>query len=144
MPINDAAGDQTRYRAAVETAAAFSKSLAGEFDVRVRPFSSGVIDGKTELIDRIPSGVITDLGAGIADNLDPGRPQGQAMLLLSDGGHNAGAFDDVTDAVRTATALDTPIYTRTSVLERLALRPESRCRSALDPGTGIYRPTGAG
>ena len=114
MAIHDAADDRTRYRAASETALAIAGSLKDTFDVRVRTFSGTSMAREAgDLLDRNPDGQVTDLGAAIAKNIDPDRPQGQAIVLLSDGGHNAGEFDAVADAVSRAKALDAAIYTRT-------------------------------
>lgn len=115
MSTPDADAGKTRYAAACDIATTLSAQLADRFDVRVRTFS-----GKTtaadvgDLLAHRPDGQTTDIAAAIAGNLDVDRPQGQAVVLLSDGIQNVGnGVDPVLDAVRRARQLDVPIYTRT-------------------------------
>lgn len=109
------AGGATRYQAVATLAATLAARLENQFDVRVRTFSesSSPIDPK-ELPNHPVSGTSTDLASAVADSLAEDRPQGQALVLLSDGIHNAGGgVQPVLDAVRRAKSLASPIYTQT-------------------------------
>jgi hypothetical protein len=60
------------------------------------------------------AGLSTDLAGALAGGFDQDRPAGQAVLLLSDGIHNAGGgATRVLDAVRVAKSLGAPVYTKT-------------------------------
>ncbi|MEI4927548.1 hypothetical protein Q8G50_34075, partial [Klebsiella pneumoniae] len=65
--------------------------LSEHFEIKVMTFaaSASPLDPK-ELASRQPQGQITDLAAALAAGLEEDRPQGQAILMLSDGIHNAG------------------------------------------------------
>src|SRR5947208_2760445 len=59
-------------------------------------------------------GQLTDLAAAILGGVEQDRPQGQAVVLLSDGIHNAGGgATRVIDAARVAKATACPVYTHT-------------------------------
>jgi hypothetical protein len=107
-------GGQTRYRAATGVARAFAGELADRFDLRVATFAASLtpVDA-ADLDSHPPDGPGTDLAAALLGTLDQPRPQGQAIVLLSDGIHNAGGSERVLDAVRVARALASPVYTRT-------------------------------
>src|SRR4051794_28836919 len=115
MAAPDGAGGQTRYRAAAPTAPACADRLGGRYDVRVATFGEAVSPAEAaELEGREPAGQVTDLAAAVLGAVEEDRPQGQAVLLLSDGIHNAGGgAARVLDAARTAKALACPVYTRT-------------------------------
>jgi hypothetical protein len=66
------------------------------------------------LPDKQPTAPVTDLAAALLSGLEEERPQGQAVLLLSDGIHNAGDAARVLDAARVARALACPVYTWTT------------------------------
>ena len=115
MATPDAATGATRYRAAARIASALSDELADRFDVRVRTFSGGSSGADPDVLaSRKPDGQSTDIAAAIADNLELERPQGQAVVLLSDGIQNVGnGADPVFEAIKRAKALDAPVYTQT-------------------------------
>jgi hypothetical protein len=108
------AGKTSRYQAAAEVASRLADRLGDRFDLRVRTFTDTAIaaDAK-DLAARLPAGQSTDLSTAISACLDEDRPQGQAVALLSDGAHNAGAVAGVLDAARLAKAMASPIYTET-------------------------------
>jgi hypothetical protein len=60
-----------------------------------------------------PNGSATDLAAAVLGGVEDDRPQGQAIVLLSDGIHNAGGVDRIIDAARVAKAVSCPVYTLT-------------------------------
>jgi hypothetical protein len=108
-------GPQTRYRAAAELARACRAELSDEFDVRVATFDDTVrVIEPSDLEGQSPEGQTTDLAAAITGGMEENRPQGQALLLLSDGIDNAGGgAARLVDAVRLARARNCRIYTRT-------------------------------
>jgi hypothetical protein len=114
MDTPDAADGQTRYRAAARLARACAEEMADRFEVRVRTFAGTLSPAEgPELEARKPDGQLTDLAAALLSSLEEGRPQGQAILLLSDGIHNAGGgAARVLDAVRVAKAMACPVSTR--------------------------------
>ena len=65
------------------------------------------------LRNRTPDGAATDLAAAVEDALEDDRPQGQAMLLLSDGIHNAGGVERLRQSAAKAKAMAAPVYVRT-------------------------------
>lgn len=117
MATPDADG-QARYDAAVRSAGGIIDDLSRRFDVRVRRFAeSGAVDSDMdELPTTRPTGTATDLAGGIAGTLNEDRPQGQAVVVLSDGIHNApggSGAQRVLEAARAARAVGAPLYTRT-------------------------------
>jgi hypothetical protein len=115
MATPDAVGGQTRYHAAARLAQALSETAAERFEVRVRAFAGAVTAADAAgLAARQPRGAVTDLAAALTGSLAEERPQGQALVLLSDGIHNAGGGPaGVLDAARTARALACPVFPRT-------------------------------
>jgi hypothetical protein len=115
METPDAPDGQTRYRAAARLARACAEELGDRFEVRVRTFAGSLAPAEgPELETRRPDGQVTDLAAAVLGSLEEGRPQGQAILLLSDGIHNAGGgATRVLEAVRVAKAMACPVSTRT-------------------------------
>lgn len=114
MATPDTAGSQTRYVSAVQTAGNLVGALSDRFDVRVRGFDvSARADDVAHLASKTPIGTGTDLSAAINSCLNEEPPQGQAIVLLSDGIQNIGGNSSrVLESVRTARALASPIYTR--------------------------------
>lgn len=115
MATTDSAGGQTRYAAAGKLARALTRELGEQFEVRLMDFAAAVAPLEPDqLPSRTPDGQTTDLSAAIAGSLAQERPQGQAIVLLSDGIHNAGGgSQNVLDAARVAKAMAAPIYTKT-------------------------------
>jgi hypothetical protein len=115
MATPDSAAGKTRYESATELASVFAQKLRDRYDVRVVTFAGSTKAVEPDALPGIrPEGPTTDLAVAIAESLDHSRPQGQAIVLLSDGSHNAGGqAARVLDAVRLARGLDSPIYTKT-------------------------------
>src|SRR5688500_4897581 len=112
MATRDDGAGPTRLARAIEEARALSKSLSRDFDVQVRTFDAATVAVSTEQLSGITAdGQSTDLAAAILSSLAADRPQGQALLLLSDGIHNApGGSGRVLRSVQTAKAMAVPIY----------------------------------
>ncbi len=118
---------KTRFARAAEIAEHAARSLGDRYDVRLRTFSdhwSAAIP--EELKSRAgATGETTDLTAAISEAFED-HPGGHALLLLSDGGHNAGGLSQLRDALDQAKALATPIFTRTlgtnTVVDDIELR----------------------
>ncbi|MHC4398162.1 MAG: hypothetical protein ACYTG0_00610 [Planctomycetota bacterium] len=105
---------QTRYARACELAVAAAEQLAGKYEVRVRSFADGSSPAAPgQLKGESPSGPTTDLAAAVEDALDDERPQGQAIVLLSDGVHNVGGLGRVRSNASKAKALAAPVYVKT-------------------------------
>lgn len=115
MGTPDAESGSTRYAIASAIAKDLSSQLADRFDVRVRTFSGATTAADTaDLASHRPDGQTTDIATALTDSLMEDRPQGQALVLLSDGIQNVGnGPDPVLDAARRAKGLDVPVYTRT-------------------------------
>jgi hypothetical protein len=114
MATTDDGESKTRLARAIEQASALSQSLTRDFDVQVRTFDAATVAVSTEQLAGVTAdGQATDLAAAILSSLAADRPQGQALLLLSDGIHNApGGSGRVLRSVQTAKAMAVPIYTR--------------------------------
>jgi hypothetical protein len=106
-------GGRPRQAAAERIARESLRSLEDRYEVRLRAFaeSSSPLSAD-QLQGRQAAGAVTDLAAAIADSLED-RPQGQALLLLSDGGHNVGSVARLRESLDQAKALAAPIFTRT-------------------------------
>jgi hypothetical protein len=115
MATPDAAGGGTRWSAGSRVASDAIKRLSKKFDVRVKTFTDVVTSADAkDLPSKTPSGMTTDLASALAGGMEQDRPAGQAVLLVSDGIHNAGGgASRVLEAVRVAKALGAPVYTRT-------------------------------
>lgn len=115
MATTDADDGRSRYEVARFTAEATARDLRRFFEVRLRTFDSLISPAETqELAGRSPDGQTTDLASSITASLEQDQPQGQAVLLLSDGIHNAGGgVDKVRVAAQLAKAMSAPIYTKT-------------------------------
>ncbi|MEX0586016.1 MAG: hypothetical protein WD176_05200 [Pirellulales bacterium] len=106
--------DRSRYAVAGEVAGQIESALADQFEIELRPFAlTSTISALQELTRREPEGAATDLAAAISEAVAADRPQGQALVLISDGVHNAGASQSVRDSVARAKAAGVPIYTYT-------------------------------
>ncbi|MBW3541207.1 MAG: hypothetical protein KY476_13140, partial [Planctomycetes bacterium] len=105
----------SRHRAAADIARRVTRDLGSRFDVRVRTFAEMLGPADVPRLDsQRPDGELTDLAGAIAGSLEADRPQGQALLVLSDGIHNApSGIDAVFEVVERARAMAAPIYTTT-------------------------------
>ena len=113
MATRDAENGQTRYQAGVACAAAAARELGKRYEVRLRTFADAPSSASLETIAKqTPDGAATDLAAAVEDSLEDDRPQGQAMLLLSDGINNAGGVERLRQAADKAKAMAAPVYVR--------------------------------
>lgn len=112
MATEDVDGE-SRFVAARRIASNMLELLSNRFEVGVRPFDvhSGAVSGSSSALDNLsPDGESTDLATAIEDSLQD-APQGQAILLLSDGIHNgAGGADRLRRSIATAQAMAAPVY----------------------------------
>lgn len=115
MAATDMPEGRTRFHDAVETAKASAAELAQRFEVHTATFSRSLLPaGLEEIEHRTPAGMITDLAGALSAGIAPNHPAGQAVLLLSDGNHNAGGgTPQVLAALALARAADAPVFTRT-------------------------------
>ncbi len=131
MAVKDLPDGRSRYQAAAEIAQVCAAKLSSQFEVQTATFSSTVrLIETSALAKRTPAGSTTDLAAAIATSIEPNRPAGQALLLLSDGNHNAGGgTPQVMGSVAMARAVDAPIFTKTfgsdAEIHDLALRVQA-------------------
>jgi hypothetical protein len=115
MAVEDAPRGQSRWKAALELAARAESDLGSRFEVNTRTFAEASAPATAaELAAAKPEGLSTNIGGAIAAALASDRPQGQALLVISDGIHNgAGGIAPLLEVLRTAKAMDVPIYTTT-------------------------------
>jgi hypothetical protein len=115
MGVEDLPANKSRWQAAAELAAQAEQDLASRFDVQVRTFAdSWSAATAAEVVSARPEGASTNLAAAVAGALAADRPQGQAVLLISDGHDNTpGGVASLLETLRTAKAMDAPVYTTT-------------------------------
>ena len=106
--------DGSRFRFAATASNQIVNDLESIFDVRLMTFDEQVLPTSLDdLNDSSAQGAATDLQASIRESLVSDRPQGQAIMLVSDGVHNVGDDDQVLKVVEMAKSWDAPIYTLT-------------------------------
>jgi len=103
---------QPRIARAQELAKEAASALGDQFEVRVSTFdqtlkTSDIESQKTAQANQ------SNLASAIAESIKEDIPQGQAILLLSDGIHNVGSAQDVVDAATKAQAMNVPIFAST-------------------------------
>lgn len=114
MSTADANEGKTRLQAAREVVERLAPAAARRFDVRIASFASSFKDIPLSALESLePDGTMTDLAGALANAVAQQQETGQAVLLLSDGIHNAGDPGHLIRAATLARALDTPIYTVT-------------------------------
>jgi hypothetical protein len=115
MDTPDQAAGTTRFAGAAALASELARTLHDQLEVRTVVFAGSTTEVDLDALPRVrPDGPTTDLAGAIAAGLLEDRPQGQSIVLLSDGIHNAGGqAARVLDAARQARGLAAPIYTRT-------------------------------
>jgi hypothetical protein len=112
MATRDAVAGRSRYVEAVDLALAAVEKLGDRYEVRVRAFAADSQEiSLADLKGKMPDGVATDLAAALEQSLDAERPQGQAVVLVSDGVHNATGLAAVRESLSKAKASAAPIYT---------------------------------
>lgn len=100
MSTADAQGGLGRRELADRLARQIQARLADRYEVRIQPFAADT--------------PVTDLAAVIEDSLEEDRPQGQAVMLLSDGVHNApGGSTRLRESLAKAKAMAAPVYVTT-------------------------------
>lgn len=115
MARSDVDGGQSRWQEAVTAADTVVDELQSRFDIRAMTFAEQTrLVPPEALSDLSPAGKRTNLAEPILEGLVSDRPQGQAVLLLSDGVDNgSNNRDAVLDAATLARSWDAPIYTAT-------------------------------
>jgi hypothetical protein len=114
MATRDAPGGRSRYEEAVDLASAAVEQLNHRYAVSLRTFAA---ESKSvslaDLKAQKPEGATTDLASALEQSLTAEGPQGQAVVLLSDGIHNAGSFARLRESLAKAKASAAPIFTQT-------------------------------
>jgi hypothetical protein len=115
MAVPDGANGRSRFAAAAATAGEIARNSAARYDVQLHTFGDRLFPATAdELPSRKPDRQSTDLAAVVGSALAVDHPQGHALVLLSDGIHNAaGGIAAVRDAIQTARATNVPIFTST-------------------------------
>ncbi len=107
MDTADAGGGKTRRQVAQATAEEVKSRLGDRYEVQIVPFAG-------DPSAAIAEGATTDLAAAISSVMADDRPQGQAVLLLSDGIHNAaGGSTRVRGSADLAKAMAAPVFVKT-------------------------------
>ena len=131
MSATDMPDGRQRFQVASDVAKACVERLSDRYEIQLKTFSKNVHPTTVEeLSSRTPNGSITDLAKGIVESLQPNHPAGQAVLLLSDGNHNAeGGTARVWASVALARAVNASIFTRTfgsdATIHDLAIHPHA-------------------
>ena len=114
MATRDAPDGATRYEAGAAMAAAVARDLKDQYDVQLRLFAEkSAAVAPDALVGQKPDGAGTDLAEALQGVFDEDRPQGQAVLLLSDGVHNCGGADRLRECAVKARAMAAPVYAKT-------------------------------
>lgn len=112
MATSDSNG-KTRYETAVACAAAVERELNDRYEVRIRGLADTSAPASAESLSREkPDGRATNLASGVQDALEDDCPQGQAILLLSDGIHNVGGIEPLRESVAKAKAMAAPVFVK--------------------------------
>jgi len=117
MATVDTQGDQSqagqsRIARAQKIASEAAEVLGDRFDVRVSTFDQSVKASDVDAPLTAESNQ-TNLASAIAESIKQDVPQGQSILLLSDGIHNVGSTQDVIEAATKAQAMDVPVFAST-------------------------------
>lgn len=114
MATEDVPQHKSRLNAVREAAATIENQLETQFDVEIKTFADNSTLASVEDLKRLqPAGDITDLATAVDESLTD-RPQGQIVLLMSDGAHNAaGGTGRLREAAERARTMAVPIYTTT-------------------------------
>jgi hypothetical protein len=115
MATTDMPQGKNRFQAAVATAQVLAEQLKDQYEVTVAVFDGQIRKVESKDLPQIaPTAHVTDLAVAVAGTLEEQRPQGQAVVILSDGIHNGGGGTaKVLEAVQMAKAMNCPVFTRT-------------------------------
>ncbi|MEX0677957.1 MAG: hypothetical protein WD063_12825 [Pirellulales bacterium] len=114
MATRDMADDGSRFDEARRIAEALAARLSDRFEIQLQTFSQASAAVEAGGLEKIsPQGPFTDLTAALGGVLQSDRPQGQAVVLLSDGIHNVSGEAAVVTVAQRARALTVPIYAKT-------------------------------
>lgn len=105
----------SRFAAAAQAARNVAERLGSSFDVRLLRFADTVGPIQAgELANHRPEAEVTDLSVALLEAVSHDSPQGQAVLLLSDGAHTSGpAVDRVLEVARHARTAAAPVWVTT-------------------------------
>lgn len=113
MATEDASG-QSRLSEACQIAQLATAALQDQFDVRISSFDRILKTSDLETLEQHSADSNeTNLASAITDSIKEDIPQGQSILLLSDGIHNASAVSEVIASATKAQAMDIPIFAAT-------------------------------
>ncbi len=102
---------ESRYEIAAKTACRLAEQLESQYDVQFKIFDQASAPTTAdEFSEMMPEGPLTDLASAVRTALEEDRPQGQALVVLSDGIQNVGGPDGLRDAAARANAVATPIF----------------------------------
>ncbi len=83
-------GGSSRFREAGRIATVVADRLGDRYEIHLRTFADKTTPVEpAELASIQPTGEVTDLAAAVSESLQGDLPHGQALVLLSDGIHNA-------------------------------------------------------
>ncbi len=109
---NGAAG-RTRYGTAADVGKVLGRQLRERYNIELHRFADTIVPTSAdELAGRTPAGEYTDIATALREALQTDRNSGKAIVLLSDGIHNASSEARCLESARLAAALSVPIYTQ--------------------------------
>lgn len=115
--LTDDGGNETRLERAYSMAENVASALPDSFEVRTSVFdktvrsAAGKVGSENESTKT--AAMETNLVAALEAVVREDVPQGQSILLLSDGIHNASETAEVLQAANQANAMDVPVFTST-------------------------------
>ncbi|MCG8651525.1 MAG: VWA domain-containing protein [Pirellulales bacterium] len=107
---DDENSSETRLSRAAELAKQTLAGFSETFETRIIAFDTDARGASSDDLDSITPGLRTDIAAAIGLAADSDRPRGQAVILLSDGIHNAGAASGAVIAARAAKGRGAAIF----------------------------------
>ena len=115
MATGDGVDKQSRFDEARRITQALNDQLADRYEIQLQSFTASTAPTDlAALAQAKPEGQTTDLAAALSEALRGDVPQGQAVLVLSDGVHNAGGGDAaVVEAASRAKAVAAPLLVKT-------------------------------
>ena len=111
MLTRDCDDQQNRWQAALESAVLLESTADATHDVSVLRFGQVTRRLLPDRDNELPDGSNTNLASVVRHAATVNRPQGHAIVLLSDGAHNVGSTMSVLAAADHAKAFSVPIYT---------------------------------